>query len=33
VLNIVVLVNTLSAAEVAALKFLGEHTLADSGIT
>jgi hypothetical protein len=32
-LNVVVLVNTLSAADVAALKFLWEHALADSGLT
>jgi hypothetical protein len=33
VFNIVVLVNTLSAADVTALKFLWEHALADGGLT
>ncbi len=32
-LNVVVLVNTLSAADVATLKFLWEQALADSGLT
>lgn len=32
-LNIVVPVNTLSAADVATLKFLWEYALADSGLT